>query len=178
MCRLMAPINLHACEATTQETVGRGSSIDLHVCGASVCVRSLRLCVPTSAVASPTMCVSLRSTRVTNAPRSQLLPITRYGVCGATACAVAPQSSGAGGPCCTVLGPCSTGSCGTELCKYGEYYGNLSAGCRRWSWPSPGPRRSRCARTRLPRRRRARRAGHEPAPGRAACVPGNCSARQ
>jgi len=34
----MAPINLHACEATTQETVGRGSSIDLHVCGASVCV--------------------------------------------------------------------------------------------------------------------------------------------
>ena len=53
----MAPINLHACEATTQETVGRGSSIDLHVCGASVCVRSLRLCVPTSAVASPTMCV-------------------------------------------------------------------------------------------------------------------------
>ena len=60
----MVTINLHACEATTQETVGRGSSIDLHVCGASVCVeeppsvwRSLRLCVPTSAVASPTMCV-------------------------------------------------------------------------------------------------------------------------
>ena len=34
----MVTINLHACEATTQETVGRGSSIDLHVCGASVCV--------------------------------------------------------------------------------------------------------------------------------------------
>ena len=38
MCRLMVTINLHACEATTQETVGRGSNIDLHVCGASVCV--------------------------------------------------------------------------------------------------------------------------------------------
>jgi len=78
---------------------------------------------------------------------------------------------------------CSTGSCVLRCAVLAvqvrdQHCRNLSAGCRRWSWPSPGPRRSRCARTRLPRRRRARRAGHEPVPGRAACVPGNCSARQ
>ena len=102
----MVTINLHACEATTQETVGRGSSIDLHVCGASVCVEE-----------PPSVCAHLsrrephdvrqaRSTRVTNAPRSQLLPITRYGVCGATAHAWPHRARVLAAPAVRYWGPC------------------------------------------------------------------------
>lgn len=170
--------------------------------GVSVCV-GLRQPSRAPRCASSLLCNAL--TTYWDANRFVISP--GHDVCGPTARVVGPQGvrvltapvhgTGLRGTSCAVVrgravlcsravryraragaAPCSTGSCGTELCKYGEYYGNLSAGCRRWSWPSPGPRRSRCARTRLPRRRRARRAGHEPAPGRAACVPGNCSARR
>jgi len=100
LCRLMVTINLHACEATTQETVGRGSSIDLHVCGASVCV------CPRQPSRAPRCASSLRSTRVTNAPRSQLLPITRYGVCGATAHAWPHRARVLAAPAVRYWGPC------------------------------------------------------------------------
>jgi len=96
----MVTINLHACEATTQETVGRGSSIDLHVCGASVCV------CPRQPSRAPRCASSLRSTRVTNAPRSQLLPITRYGVCGATAHAWPHRARVLAAPAVRYWGPC------------------------------------------------------------------------
>ena len=139
--------------------------------GVSVCV-GLRQPSRAPRCASSLLCNAL--TTYWDANRFVISP--GHDVCGPTARAVGPQGvrvlrravPGRAVLRCAVL----------AVQVRDQHCRNLSAGCRRWSWPSPGPRRSRCARTRLPRRRRARRAGHEPAPGRAACVPGNCSARQ
>jgi len=82
----MVTINLHACEATTQETVGRGSSIDLHVCGASVCV------CPRQPPRAPRCASSLLCNALTtywDANRFVISP--GHDVCGPTARAVGPQ---------------------------------------------------------------------------------------
>lgn len=100
----MVTINLHACEATTQETVGRGSSIDLHVCGASVCVEEPpSVCAHVSRrephdVRQPAQYPRHKRTEKPTASHHPIWRLWGHGTC------LAPQSSGAGGPCCTVLG--------------------------------------------------------------------------